>query len=245
LAPIVIVSDIHSNLSAFEALLRHAEGFGKIDAIWCLGDIVGYGPHPNECISLLRAYEHRAVIGNHGMAACGRLGTEDFNDDAAAAARWTGEELTEESRSYLLALPQVEEEGNFTLVHGSLRHPEWEYLLSGEQALGHLELQQTLYGLVGHSHLPFVCREQGSEMPKLQPASDGQSVELEDARLILNPGSAGQPRDGDPRAGYALYDTDAGAVTFYRIEYDIPATQRAMEKADLPRWLSERLIEGR
>ena len=189
---IAIVSDIHSNLSAFQALLRHAEGFGKIDAIWCLGDIVGYGPHPNECISLLRTYEHLAVIGNHGMAACGRMGTENFNDVAAAAVRWTGRQLTTESRSYLLALRQVEEEGNFTLVHGSLRSPEWEYLLSGEQARGHLKLQHTLYGLVGHSHLPFVCREQGSEMPTLRPASNGQSVELGDARLILNPGSAGQ-----------------------------------------------------
>ena len=242
---IAIVGDIHSNLSAFQALLRHAEGLGKIDTIWCLGDIVGYGPHPNESISLLRSYDHVAVVGNHDMAACGRMGTEEFNHAAAEAARWTEGQLTEDSRSYLLELRQVEEVGDFTLVHGSLRWPEWEYLLSGEQARGHLELQRTRYGLVGHSHLPFVCREQGSEMPILRPASDGESVELGDDRMILNPGGAGQPRDGDPRAAYALYDTDAGVVTFYRIEYDISATQRAMKKTELPRWLSERLSEGR
>jgi predicted phosphodiesterase len=242
---VAIVSDIHANLPAFEAVLRHAEEGGAVDAVWCLGDIVGYGPHPNQCIALLTGYEHRCVAGNHDLAACGKMGTEEFNDAAAAAARWTAGELTESSRSYLAALPLVLKEGDFTLVHGSLRWPEWEYLLSGEQAQAQFELQGTPYSIVGHSHLPFVCREERSGSPVLQAALEGERVELGEQRLILNPGSAGQPRDGDPRVGYALYDADARSVTYHRVEYDIESTQRDMERAGLPSWLIERLSYGR
>ena len=242
---IAIVSDIHANLPAFEAVLRHAEATGRVDALWCLGDTVGYGPHPNECVALLRRYEHRTVGGNHDLAACGRMGTEEFNEAAAEAARWTAEQLTNGTAAYLRELPLVVTEDDFTLVHGSLRWPEWEYLLSGEQAQAHFELQRTPYGLVGHSHIPFVCEEHAGAPPTLRPATDGEQVELSDGRLILNPGGVGQPRDGDPRAAYALYDTDARTVTFSRVEYDIAATQQAMEATRLPRWLSERLSQGR
>src|SRR3990172_7681739 len=242
---VAIVSDIHSNLPAFEAVLLHAESGGRVEALWCLGDIVGYGPPPNECIAQLRRYEHRAVAGNHDLAACGRMWTEEFNEAAARAVDWTAEQLSHASRAYLEELPMVVSEGDFTLVHGSLRWPEWEYLLSSEQAQAHLELQQTPYGLVGHSHLPFVCREQKGSPPTLRPATDGERVELGDQRLILNPGGVGQPRDGDPRAAYALYDGDARVVTYHRVEYDIAVTQQAMEAAGLPRWLIERLSYGR
>ena len=241
---IAILSDIHANLPAFEAVLRDAEDHGPLDALWCLGDTVGYGPHPNECIALLRRYQHVAVVGNHDMAACGRMGTEEFNEGAAAAARWTGEQLTDDARSYLRELPPVITEELFTLVHGSLRQPEWEYLLSGEQALVQFDLQRTPYSLVGHSHLPFICRERSRVPPGLQPAADRDRVELGTERLILNPGSVGQPRDGDPRASYALYDSDEAIVGFRRVEYDIAATQTAMEATGLPRWLSERLSYG-
>ena len=240
-----IVSDVHANLPAFEAVLRHAEGAAPVDSVWCLGDTVGYGPHPNECIALLRRYENRVVGGNHDLAACGRMGTEDFNETAAAAARWTAEQLTEDSCSYLKELPLVITEGDFTLVHGSLRWPEWEYLLSGEQAQAHFELQQTPYGFVGHSHMPFVCEERQGAPPPFRPATDGERVELSGGRLILNPGGVGQPRDGDPRAAYVLFDTDKRTLTFSRVEYDIAATQQAMEASGLPRWLSERLSQGR
>ena len=242
---IAIISDIHANLAAFEAVLAHAGAAGRVDALWCLGDTVGYGPHPNECVALLRSYEHRAVAGNHDLAACGKMGTEDFNDAAAQAAQWTAEQLSTSSRAYLTELPLIVTEGDFTLVHGSLRWPEWEYLLSSEQAQAHLELQTTPYGLVGHSHLPFVCESDGSTPPRLVPAADGDRVELGERRLILNPGGAGQPRDGDPRAPYALYDSDEGGVTYYRVEYNIESTQHAMEAAGLPAWLSERLRYGR
>ena len=242
---VAIVSDIHANLAAFEAVLAHAGPAGAIDALWCLGDTVGYGPQPNECTALLRGFEQRTVAGNHDLAACGRMGTDEFNAAAAAAARWTAEQLAEAERSFLEELPPVLCEGEFTLVHGSLRWPEWEYLLSGEQAQAHFELQGTPYGLVGHSHLPFVCNEGVDAPPSLRPAIDGERVELAEGRLILNPGSVGQPRDGDPRASYVVYDTDTRVATFCRVEYDIEATQRAMDAAGLPRWLSERLSEGR
>ncbi len=242
---VAIVSDIHANLPAFQAVLHDAEAAGPLDALWCLGDVVGYGPHPNECIALLRRYRHRTVAGNHDLAACGTMGTEEFNDAAAAAVRWTAAQLSAAARAFLQELALVEEEAAFTLVHGSLRWPEWEYLLSSEQAQAHFELQRTLYGLVGHSHLPFVCWEEPDGPPRLAPARDGERVELGEQRLILNPGGVGQPRDGDPRAAYALYDSDARSVTYHRVAYDIEATQRAMEAARLPRWLIERLSVGR
>lgn len=241
---IAIVADVHANLVSFQAVLRHAEEGGALDAIWCLGDTVGYGPQPNECLDLLRSHEHLAVAGNHDLAACGSMTVDEFNADAAKAALWTGKQLTQSSREYLQSLPLICQRGEFTLVHGSLREPEWEYLLSTSQARAQFALQETRYSIVGHSHMPFVCREIDPEPPTLLFATDGERTGLTEQRLILNPGSAGQPRDGDPRAGYALYDTDAAAVTFARVEYDIAATQRAMKKAGLPRWLSDRLSEG-
>jgi predicted phosphodiesterase len=242
---VVIVADVHSNLVAFEAVLAHAASDGTVDALWCLGDVVGYGPHPNECLALLRSYEHRVVAGNHDLAACGRIDTHEFNEAAAQAAHWTARELAQDQRAYLSELPMTISEGDFTLVHGSLRWPEWEYLLSSEQAQEQFELQRTPYSLVGHSHLPFVCEEQSGMPPLLVPTTDGERVELGERRLIMNPGSAGQPRDGDPRVSYALYDSDERSATFHRVDYDIGATQRAMEAAGLPRWLSERLAVGR
>jgi predicted phosphodiesterase len=240
---VAIVSDIHANLAAFEAVLRHAEAGGPIDMLWCAGDTVGYGPQPNECIALLRRYEHRTVAGNHDLAACGLMGTDDFNEGAATAARWTKMALTEDSWGFLQELPLVATEGDFTILHGSLRWPEWEYLLSGEQAQAHFELQETPYGIVGHSHLQIVCEQREATPPVLRAAADGERIELH-GRMILNPGGVGQPRDGDPRAAYAMYD-DGGSVTYYRVEYDIAATQAAMESAGLPPWLIERLSYGR
>ncbi len=242
---VAIVSDIHANLPAFEAVLRHAEAGGRVDALWCLGDTVGYGPHPNECLALLRGYEHRTVAGNHDLAVCGKMGTEEFNEAAAAAAQWTAERLSPASKAFLEELSLVVSDGDFTLVHGSLRWPEWEYLLSTEQAQVQFELQQTPYSIVGHSHLPFVCGEGDGAPPRLSPVADGARVELGAERLILNPGSVGQPRDSDPRASYAVYDSEAAAVTYHRVEYDIAATQKAMERARLPSWLIERLSYGR
>jgi diadenosine tetraphosphatase ApaH/serine/threonine PP2A family protein phosphatase len=247
---IAIVSDVHANLAALEAVLRHAEAACAISAIWCLGDTVGYGPQPSECVARLRELGATLVAGNHDRAATGQMGVEEFNTDAATAALWTRDHLEEDTAAYLDSLPEVTQDPQreFTLVHGTLRWPLWEYLYSYEAARAHLERQETPFSLVGHTHVPMLAAEgaefeHGCEMYYLE---DGQSVPLpDDRKIVLNPGGVGQPRDGDPRAAYALYDADARTVTVHRVEYDIGATQALMETAGLPRRLIDRLSVGR
>jgi predicted phosphodiesterase len=244
---IAIVADVHSNLEALEVVLRHAEGQKALEQVWCLGDIVGYGPDPNACPALLRRYNALTVPGNHDLAAIGLLSTEDFNPDAAAAAAWTARQLAPDERLYFESLTHVIRQGDFTLVHGSLRWPIWEYLYSPPVALAHFERQETPYSLVGHTHVPLLVLEDddsrdGCQMHYLE---DGTAVELGDRRLVINPGSVGQPRDGDPRTSYAVYDIDARTVTVHRLEYDIAVTQQKMESAGLPAWLIRRLSRGR
>ncbi len=245
---IAIVSDVHANLAALEAVLRHAEERRALDQVWSLGDMVGYGPQPREVLARLRELDVRGVVGNHDLAAIGQLPLDDFNPDAATAARWTARQLQPSDQRFVQSLPQVRREGDFTLVHGTLRWPVWEYLYSYESARAHLQRQETPFGLVGHTHVPMLVVEdsrfpRGCELYYLQ---DGTTVELDrEQRLVINPGGVGQPRDGDPRASYAIYDTDAATVTLHRVEYDIAATQRLMREAGLPLWLIERLSVGR
>jgi diadenosine tetraphosphatase ApaH/serine/threonine PP2A family protein phosphatase len=242
---IVIVADIHSNLEAFEAVLEHAATHGPIDRLWCLGDVVGYAADPSACVGLLRQYPHTAVAGNHDLAAVGKLPTGDFNAAAAWAAAWTARQLSAEEREYLSSLPSVAVDGDFTLVHGSLRSPEWEYLLSADAAAEHLRLQETRYGVVGHSHIPFVAFEREGSMAAMAGLKDGDVLKLGDEHLVVNPGGVGQPRDGDPRASYAVYDDEACTLTLHRVEYDLEKTQRKILEAGLPRHLAERLAYGR
>jgi diadenosine tetraphosphatase ApaH/serine/threonine PP2A family protein phosphatase len=251
----LIVSDVHANLAALEAVLRAAERGGTIDAVWSLGDCVGYGPQPAECIARLRGLEAALVAGNHERAATGAIGTEDFNADAAAAAQWTKAHLTDAEKEFLDALAEVEtpppagpEAAAFTLVHGTLRWPIWEYLYDSEAALGHLALQQTPFGLVGHTHVPMLVVEDRLSLDGCQlfRLADGEKVDLDPRiRMVVNPGSVGQPRDGDPRASYAIHDAEANSITLHRVEYAIDETQELMAEAGLPRWLIERLSAGR
>jgi diadenosine tetraphosphatase ApaH/serine/threonine PP2A family protein phosphatase len=190
------------------------------------------------------------VAGNHERAATGAIGTEDFNPDAAAAAQWTKARLAPDERDLLDALAEVisTEPENFTLVHGTLRWPIWEYLYDSEAALGHLALQQTPFGLVGHTHVPMLVVEDRTSFDGCQlfRLADGERVDLDpNVRIVLNPGSVGQPRDGDPRASYAVYDSESSSITLHRVEYEIAATQKRMEQENLPRWLIERLSVGR
>ncbi|TMB67445.1 MAG: metallophosphoesterase family protein [Chloroflexi bacterium] len=248
MARTVIVSDVHANLVALEAVLRASESGGPIDAIWSLGDCVGYGPQPGECIARLKGFEAAMVAGNHERAATGAIGIEDFNPDAATAAQWTKERLSPEEKSFLDALTEVEQQSRFTLVHGTLRWPIWEYLYSSEAALGHFALQQTPFGLVGHTHVPMLVVEDRTSFEGCQlfRLADGEKVDLDqNVRMILNPGSVGQPRDGDARASYAVYDAEAMSITLHRVEYAIDVTQKLMTDAGLPRWLIERLSAGR
>jgi len=243
--PTVIAGDVHSNLEALRAVLAHAEALGPVDAVWCPGDIVGYGPDPSAVLGELRARRLTAVAGNHDLAACGRMDTDDFNAAAARAAEWTAARLSFAEVDFLHSLPMTAVRGDFTIVHGSLREPVWEYLLSDEDALAQFERQATPYSIVGHSHLPFWIEEEpAGGTPRFRGPNDGTRVELGKRRLIINPGSVGQPRDADPRASYVLYDDQAATLTWHRVEYDVEETQRKMRLAGLDAWLIERLSAG-
>ncbi len=246
---ILIVSDIHANLTALNTVVHDAEESGAIDGVWSLGDNVGYGPQPAECLARLRELKATIIAGNHDRAATGAMGIEEFNSDAAAAALWTREHLSEDDQALLDELPEVAKPiESFTIVHGTLKYPLWEYLYSYEAAQGHLELQETPFSFVGHTHVPLRVVEderepRGCELYRLD---DGDVTKLtNEARLILNPGSVGQPRDGDARASYAIYDSDQQTATIKRVEYEFAKTQKLMREAELPVWLIERLAIGR
>lgn len=238
-----ILGDIHGNLVAFKTVLQDLEKKGGFDRIWCLGDIVGYGPEPHECIELLQQYDHACVAGNHDWAAIGRIDTVDFNEEAAMANQWTAQQLTDEDKIYLKSLPLVISEENFSLAHGSPREPIWEYLFSTNAARDNLEFFSTTFCLVGHSHIPLVF-EHIDDSVTLHQLKDKACLKLETNRLIINAGSVGQPRDNDPRASYALYDSNEGVIQHYRIEYDIEATQEKMLQENLPEFLIYRLSHG-
>lgn len=240
----LVISDIHANLIALEAVLEHAGG--RWDRLWFLGDLVGYGPNPNECVERLRELEPAAALsGNHDWAVLDKLDTEEFNDDARWAVNWTRGRLTEENRTYLDTLPPLRVDEPFTLAHGSPRHPVWEYILDLQTAWENFEYFVTSICLVGHSHIPalFLLDEASAE-PELYLAADGDTIDLSRGRMIINPGSVGQPRDGDPRAAYALLDDEARTWELHRVPYDIAETQRRMREHKMPRRLIERLEYG-
>ncbi len=239
----LVLSDIHANLVALEAVLEAA---GPYDRLWFLGDLVGYGPNPNECVERLRALDPAiALSGNHDWAVLGKLDTEEFNDDARKLVRWTARELTDENRGYLRGLPPLHVAAPFTLAHASPRHPVWEYILDLQTALENFEQFQTPVCLVGHSHIPalFLLDEAAAEL-SFYLVGDGEAMDLSRGRMIANPGSVGQPRDGDPRASYAVLDDEAQTWTIHRVPYDIAETQHRMRDHKLPARLVERLEFG-
>jgi predicted phosphodiesterase len=239
---ILLVSDIHANLAALDAVLLDAESHGAPDRVWCLGDAVGYGPQPNECLKRLNELGALAVAGNHELAALGSLSIEEFNQQARAAAVWTTGLLTDESREYAGSLPRTTVSGDFTLVHGSPRDPVWEYLHNSDVAAVNLPFLETKHCVNGHTHVPVVLSALGHH--NTVAPDQGQVVELQEGRMFVNPGSVGQPRDGDPRASYAMLDDDAETVTFFRVEYPIANTQALMRQAGLPEVLWRRLARG-
>ncbi|MDH7490680.1 MAG: metallophosphoesterase family protein [Anaerolineae bacterium] len=239
----LIVSDIHGNLAAFDAVLEAAQGY---DQVWCLGDIVGYGPDPHECIQRLQSLPFVAVAGNHDWAVANRLDLDEFNADAQQAAMWTYEQLSPAERDFLAQLPERLVIGQFTLVHGSPRYPVWEYILQPSVARANFTHFDTPYCLVGHTHVPliFALTEDGSRCRTYAPRPDGPLALADAPRMIINPGSVGQPRDGIPLAAYAILDTDALTLAFHRQPYPIEETQRKMDERALPRRLSARLSFG-
>ncbi|MFC1985341.1 metallophosphoesterase family protein [Chloroflexota bacterium] len=239
-----IIGDVHANLAAFRAVLDDIERQGGMEKVWCLGDVVGYGPDPHECIELLCQTNHVCVAGNHDWAAIGKIDTADFNPDAAAACHWTAQQLSSTDVEYLGNLPLVIEEGDFTLVHGSPREPIWEYLLSTSMAKESFAYFKSQFCLVGHSHVPLVFSYSESGACSFGQFIIDVCLILGKNRLIINPGGVGQPRDGDPRASYAIYDSEIKQVRLYHVDYDIRATQDKMVAQGLPLRLVARLSAG-
>ena len=240
---ILVLSDIHANLAAFDAVLAHA---GSFDRVWCLGDIVGYGPDPNECVERVRELRrYQCLAGNHDWAALGKLDLSDFNTDARLAALWTRQQLTPDNRAFLDARLEYigPLEGRYTLVHGSPRYPIWEYILDEAIAAENFPYFSTQVCLVGHTHVPVIYAETPAGVRALRPPLDTPHP-LGDQRLIINPGSVGQPRDGDPRASYLLLDVEAGTVTYRRVDYPIEVTQEKMAAVGLPPRIIARLEYG-
>lgn len=239
----LILSDIHANLMALEAVLADAPAFDKI---WCLGDLVGYGPSPNECVERIQDFSHLSLAGNHDWAALGKLDLDNFNTDARVANAWTQAELKPAVRKYLDALPTSIEQEGFFLAHASPREPVWEYILDANVARTNFAHFSTRICLVGHTHIPliFVWDEQRGRAETLFP-SLSEPLALDQHRMIINPGSVGQPRDGDPRASYALLDTGSMTWEFRRVTYPVAITQERMRARGLPRRLIDRLEIGR
>lgn len=237
---VAVLTDIHSNLPALEAVL---EACAPYDAVWVLGDVVGYGPYPDEVVARLRRERAIAVRGNHDAAVLGELDTHVFNDEARLAVEWTAERLGTTARHWLDGLPEIREVEGFTLAHGSPRDPLWEYLVSASLARRNLAHFDTPHAIVGHTHVPLVFREDGSRIEVIHPR-EGTRIELDERRTILNPGGTGQPRDGDPRACAMTLDTETKAVEWLRVAYPIERIQARMRRLGLPSRLAERLAHG-
>lgn len=240
---VLLVSDVHANAVALEAVLTDA---GSFDALWNLGDTVGYGPEPVRCLELLdERGADPTLAGNHDLACVGALALSEFNPVARAAAEWTAKRLGPRHRAFLANLPSLATVAGFTLAHGSPRHPVWEYVIDPATAAASMEAVATSVCFVGHSHLPLVATVPvGHRGATLRPLRDGETIDLARGRHLVNPGSVGQPRDRDARAAYALLDVDRGSLAAHRVTYDVAATQRRMMEASLPVPLIFRLAHG-
>ena len=239
---VAVISDIHANVHALEAVLTAIDR-ERVDAVWCLGDVVGYGPQPSRCCELVAAHADVSLAGNHDLGVLGLLDLDEFSPEAAYAARWTAEVLTAAARSYLETLSPSAETPQAELCHGSPRDPVWEYVLGAEAALAALEDATRPLLLVGHSHAALAIELAGDLRGGLAP--EGTEVELgEHCRLLLNPGSVGQPRDGYPRAAWLLLDFAQRWASFRRNPYPIGRTQAEMLEAGLPESLATRLEHG-
>ncbi|MDZ4159165.1 MAG: metallophosphoesterase family protein [Anaerolineaceae bacterium] len=239
---VLIISDIHANLSALDAVRFDS---GPVDAVWCLGDLVGYGPDPNQCIERIAELPGLVCqLGNHDAAVLGLVPVEEFNLNARLSIRWSSSVLTAACSAFLQTLTQMTTVGEVTLCHGSPRNPVWEYILDPRTAAASLDYFETPYCFVGHSHLPVCCTSLDKSKPvHLSMIRNSQAVQLI-PRTIINPGSVGQPRDKDPRAAYAIYYTEEHRWEPRRVNYDIHAVQERIYKAGLPPLHASRLAQG-
>jgi len=245
---ILVLSDLHANLTALDAILSSVKG--RWDSCVCLGDVVGYGPDPDEVTSRLRELHAATIRGNHDKAAAGLMDTSDFNPIAKAAIDWTHDKINAENLAWLAALPQGPlETQKIVLVHGAFQDED-EYVFTPEQALDGLLDSSAAVTFFGHTHHQggFAYQDSSLEVLQIRPRATESFAPLRidrSKRYLLNPGSTGQPRDGDPRAAFAIADLDHRVVEFWRVQYDIPAVQERMRRARLPEPLVQRLAIGR
>jgi diadenosine tetraphosphatase ApaH/serine/threonine PP2A family protein phosphatase len=242
-----VISDIHANLPALETVLGAIDG-AEIEEIWCLGDVLGYGAEPDECANLVRERCAICLVGNHDLAVFGALDIAAFSEAAAEAVAWTQENVSERSLAPLRELEPAGEREGIGLFHASPRDPVWEYVLSAEQANACFDVQPTRIALIGHSHVSLyfarpTVEEEGEEIRGSQ-ASDDTLLDLSSGQWLINPGSVGQPRDGDPRAAWLELDTDEQAARFHRTRYDVDRAAASIVAAGLPRRLADRLQVG-
>ncbi len=240
-----LLSDIHSNLTALQRVLSEIEQY-RVDGIVCLGDIVGYGAHPDECVAEVQRCATLCVRGNHDAGALGEINIDYFSGRARQAIIWTQDKLSPASRAYLAECPLRETHENLLLVHGSPRDPIWEYILDRQTAYINFQESEAQLCLFGHSHIPSLFSWSGSEVGGLRAVGD-QTQRLEAGeRYLINPGSVGQPRDGDPRASFGLLtlDENGGQIEWHRVTYDIERTRQEIRQAGLPSELGDRLLSG-
>ena len=240
---LAVISDIHANLPALEAVLAELDA-AAFDEVWSLGDVVGYGAEPDECASLVAQRCPTGLVGNHDLGVVGDLELGAFSPTAAAAIRWTRRSAATATLDYLRGLEPLDEDAEIALYHASPRDPVWEYVLATDQAAECLATQAKRVALIGHSHVPLFFTAGGGEVQGAH-AEAGTSLEIREGRWLINPGSVGQPRDRDPRAAWLELDTDRWEVTWHRVAYDIDRAAEAIAAADLPEQLGRRLYEGR
>lgn len=238
-----ICSDIHGNQEALKKVLHEIDAIKDVELYICLGDIVGYGADPESCIDISRERFDLIIAGNHDYAVAGKTDITYFNSAAKEAVLWTRNKISSQSLEFLSGLPLVESVDGFQIAHGTLHNPgQWNYMLSGREAsMDFREMKEKLL-FVGHSHVPAVFIERGSEIL----ISQESNIEIErEYRYIVNPGSTGQPRDGDPRASFVIYDSENEMVKYFRVEYDIEKAQKKIRNAGLPEILASRLSMGK
>jgi diadenosine tetraphosphatase ApaH/serine/threonine PP2A family protein phosphatase len=246
---LALLSDIHSNLPALEAVVADVES-AEVDESWCLGDVVGYGAQPDQCATLVREHCSVCLVGNHDLAALDQLDISTFSPAAAAAVRWTREQMSEATREFLGGLEASDESREVGLYHASPRDPVWEYVLWPDQAAECIRAQAKRVSFVGHSHVAlfFALADSGPETESADArgaqAGAGTSLEIQRGRWLINPGSVGQPRDGDPRAAWLELDTESWQASFHRVAYDIDRAADAIIATDLPEHLARRLYVG-
>ena len=240
---VAIATDIHGNRHAFEAVIDAAERDGA-EELWCLGDLVGYGGDPDASVALARQHCSVCLAGNHDLAVVDVLSLEEFSRGAALAATWTRDVISPETREFLLSLKPEGEAGGVGLYHASPRDPVWEYVLSGLTAELCFDVTDHRVSLIGHSHVALSFDRQEGSPASGTTRKEGTELDVSTGQWLINPGSTGQPRDGDPRAAWLLLDTDAWTAVYRRAEYDIAGAQAAIRAANLPDSLAERLQYG-